>query len=98
MSTLIPESFIVTIQLFGAFRNFSNSFGNASHVEINCGHPCSIAEIRVAFKQRLQECCPLFDASLLAHSVFANENSILPETTLINQSTQLVILPPTSGG
>lgn len=98
MSRLKPQSFTVTIQFFGAFRNFANAFGNANHVEIYWDNPCSIAQIRNALKQLLQESCPLFNESLLEHSVFASEKSILSETTLIAQPIQLMVLPPISGG
>lgn len=94
----MSESLTVTIQFFGAFRNFANSFGSKNYVEIPCDCPCSVAQIRIVFKQLLQTCCPLFNESLLEHSVFASENSILSETTVINQSSQLTILPPVSGG
>lgn len=98
MSKLVSNSFTVTIQFFGAFRNFANDFGNTNHVEIHCEHPCSITQIRIAVKKLLQDRCPLFNESLLEHSVFANENSILPETTQVDHAMQLMILPPISGG
>ncbi|MGA2654967.1 MAG: MoaD/ThiS family protein [Gammaproteobacteria bacterium] len=87
----------VTIQLFGAFRNYSSYFEN-NCVELEYDNPCEIREIRQMFKKALEEKSSEFNEPLLNQSVFANDKNILSERTIINESTRLVVLPPISGG
>ncbi len=92
------ESLTIRIRLFGAFRTFSSYFENSDQLELSCSNPCTIADVRIAFQQLLQTRCPIFNEALLRQSAFANQESILTDTTVINQSIDLIILPPISGG
>ena len=86
--------FRIKIQLFGAFRQYApvDSF------ELHFSEPTRIANLRQAFQERLQSINPNFQEALLAQSVFASADEILPENALIQQEQTLMILPPISGG
>lgn len=88
----------ITVKLFGSFRNFSKYFNGSNQLALQLTSPCTIAEIRDEFHRKLQLSCPDYNEKLLAFSLFANDEAILPETTQINETMELSIIPPVSGG
>ena len=85
----------ITIELFGALRQYSQS--NPLHLTVT--ETCSLTEVRKKIGTKFREEHSDFkDDQLIAVSVFAHENQILHENTILKEDTHLTILPPVCGG
>lgn len=84
----------VSIQLFGAFRQFQPS----GEVQLACPDAHSIADVRSALHSYAVANWPDFHPALLRVSAFASASSVLRDAHPIPDDRQLAILPPVSGG
>lgn len=83
----------ITIQTFGAFRQFGRNIG-ITLVDNAC-----VADIREPLALALAEQEAKFDiAGLIDSSRFATDVEILDEDTLLTEAALITILPPVSGG
>lgn len=83
----------ITIQTFGAFRQF----GRNIIIELNDG--ACVSDIRQPLNLALKDNVAKFDiAGLIESSRFATEIEILSEDAIIAAGSVITILPPVSGG
>jgi molybdopterin converting factor small subunit len=82
----------VKLQLFGVFRNYGDE------VELSLPEKGTVKDLREALLEKLDSKNARHNISeLIAHSRFATDEAILPESAEID-SLNLAILPPVSGG
>ncbi len=81
------------IKLFGAFRQFQNG-----PVTLELPSGISVAEVKTALWEKLQEIKPGADLALLNASALASSSSVLEANTRLTESQSLAILPPVCGG
>jgi molybdopterin converting factor small subunit len=83
------------IRLFGAFRQF-----HTDPVALTIATGSTAQAIKVALGLELQRLSAgaFTETALLSQSVLATENSVLEDSTLLTEDTQLAILPPVCGG
>lgn len=83
---------MMTIRLFGAFRNLQNDPELKLETDAK-----TVRELRQALAKHFSDVKPGFDAvGLLAKSAIANEKEVLQDTSPV--SDRLALLPPVSGG
>lgn len=80
----------IKIRLFGAFRKF----GNGQEIYLDLPAPISVQDL----KKKLAEKLSLNPHGLMEDSVFADETAILNQTTILNHSCIISVLPPVCGG
>jgi len=78
----------INMRLFGAFRQYGDS------VEISVEEGSSVS----AVKQALVGVLGAQVRDLIADSVVANDDSILPGDFVLDEGAKLFILPPVCGG
>lgn len=78
----------LSIQCFGVFRKF----GDCLCVTVNTN--ASVLQIKKAIEDVIGE----EHQALIAESVLANDNAILPNAYVLDDETMLSILPPVCGG
>lgn len=89
------NSIRVRVSPFGAFREFSEK--EPFIVTVPSGS--SITEVRTKLREELIRRFPKFSQQkLLDVSVFADEHSMLRNDHVLSCDTDLVIIPPISGG
>jgi molybdopterin converting factor small subunit len=81
------------IKLFGAFRQFQNR-----PVVLELPSGISVAEVKTALWEKLQEIKPGADLALLNASAIASSSSVLLPEMSLTESQSLAILPPVCGG
>jgi len=93
---LLMESDIeIQVKLFGPFRSLSLQ----EELTLVLPQNSTSVEVRQALEPLLKNNTPTYDVrSLLAHSVFADENHVLEETDPIHSGMHLAVLPPVCGG
>lgn len=85
----------VEVRLFGAFRKYVPG----GRIQIAIDEQCSIPVFKTALFSQLQKINPEFsDLNLVLESVLADENIILTESSVIDATRQLALLPPVCGG
>ena len=85
----------ITIQLFGATRDYANS----DSIKLTVPNNATIADVRAHMADKLSKEYPRFNHDgLFDHSVFADETQVLTENAVIEDNATLTILPPVCGG
>ena len=84
----------VSIQLYGAFRQFQQ----AGQLRLACPGARSIADVRAAFDAHAGANWSGYHPTLLRTSAFASATCVLRDSDPVPGDGQLVILPPVSGG
>jgi len=85
----------VEVRLFGAFRKYVPE----GRIQITIEEPCSIPVFKAVLFSQLQKIYPEFsDLNLVLESALADENIILTESSVIDVTRQLALLPPVCGG
>ena len=85
---------IITLQLFGRFRDFSD------HPEIQLDFPgiATVAEFRDAFDAWALTHWPGYAPGLLKSSAIASESTLLNARSPLPADGRIAVLPPVSGG
>jgi sulfur-carrier protein len=83
----------VTLQLFGAFREFAAD----GRVELAIERPATVAALRAALDAHARAHWPGYRPPLLAVSAFASESEVLRDGDPLPDG-ELAVLPPVSGG
>jgi molybdopterin converting factor small subunit len=78
----------IDMRLFGAFR----AYGETIRLQVPAGSPVTTV------KQALGNALGTQARDLVADSVVANDETILPADYVIAENTELSILPPVCGG
>jgi molybdopterin converting factor small subunit len=88
----------VTIELFGAFRQFTTQ----DALELSLEPGTDLSKLKKALEGALQSLSPQASQesiqSLLEASAFADEKAILSENLSLERDTTLAVLPPVCGG
>ncbi len=85
----------VEVRLFGAFRKYVPE----GRIQVMLDEPCSIPVFKTTLFSELQKVNPEFsDVNLVLESALADENFILTESSVIDATRQLALLPPVCGG
>jgi len=83
----------ITIECFGAFRNFGDEVSVTLHGDI------TVSDLRGHFYDALQKIDTNFDnKNLLERSRFATDTEVLADNAPLTKSMRLAIIPPVSGG
>lgn len=83
----------ITIQTFGAFRQFGRE------ITLKLNDNAKVSDIRSPLAHALKNSDASFDiAGLIDSSRFATEVAILDEQALVEADALITILPPVSGG
>lgn len=83
----------ITIQTFGAFRQFGRK------IPLQLAENAKVGDLRAPLVSALAEFTASFDiAGLVESSRFATETEILEEDTILLADSLITILPPVSGG
>jgi sulfur-carrier protein len=82
------------ITLFGALRDADAS----GFIEVDIAEGSTIADLRTAVQQYLQEHAPGISPNLILRSAFASQDEILHNHRHVPENGDLAILPPVSGG
>lgn len=83
----------ITIQTFGAFRQFGRK------IPLELANEASVADIRAVLTQAIGSQEASFDiAGLIESSKFATDSAILEEDAPLQAGVLITILPPVSGG
>lgn len=83
----------ITIQTFGAFRQFGR------HIKLELNEPAIVGDLRAPLITALADFTANFDiAGLVESSRFATETQVLEENTALTADSLITILPPVSGG
>lgn len=89
------DEIILTIQLFGGFRAYSE----LSTITLNAMAGETVSAIKMRLLNYFEQTIPGFKANTLIHSsALANETRILAADETINASGIFAILPPVCGG
>lgn len=83
----------IQVQLFGAFSELVPE--RTLQVDVAGG---SIADLRVALREQLQQRWPTFRSSLLDYSAFADDQRVLRDHEPLPGDGRVAVLPPVSGG
>ncbi|HMN67746.1 MAG TPA: hypothetical protein PKC28_04330 [Bdellovibrionales bacterium] len=83
------------IKLFGAFRKYMPS----GSIRVNLPDGVTAGQVKEMVKRVLQQQVPDFsDTNLVYESALATESEILAEDSVIDNQSDLALLPPVCGG
>jgi sulfur-carrier protein len=82
------------ITLFGALRNADQR----GFIELDVPDHSTIAGVREALQQYVQEHVPAISPNLVQRSAFASQDEVLHNHRHVPENGELAILPPVSGG
>lgn len=85
---------LITLQLFGRFREFSES----PEVQLELPNVTTAGDFRAAFDVWAQANWPTYRTALLSASAIATETDLLHASSPLPANGRLAILPPVSGG
>lgn len=86
----------IRFQLFGALRKYESS---VNPLVVHVQTPQAVPAIKDILKHELSgRFSNLFDESLLAASVIADQDRVLNGNELVTSSCELLVLPPVCGG
>jgi len=85
---------LITLQLFGRFREFSAS----PQIEFDFPDVANVGEFRAAFDAWAQEHWPGYSPGLLKASAIATESTLLHAGSPLPADGRIAVLPPVSGG
>lgn len=85
---------IVSIQLFGAFRQFHHG----EELQLACPGVTTVADVRAALDAYGVAHWPGYRPGLLRTSAFASPTTLLRDGHPVPDDGRLAVLPPVSGG
>lgn len=85
---------IITLQLFGRFREFSPS----AEIQFDFPGVSTVAEFRAAFDVWALAHWPGYASGLLKASAIATESALLQPGSPLPTDGRIAVLPPVSGG
>ena len=85
---------IVTVQLFGAFRQWQTD----APLALVVADDARIADVRAALHAHAQAQWPGFREGLLQVSAFASDTQVLRDADPVPGDGRLAVLPPVNGG
>ena len=95
MSSKITPFVTVSIRLFGALRQYSET----KPIVITLPQGTALPQLKIALIQALKTDTPHFHhEALIDLCAFASDQAILPKDTIFQESCNLSLLPPVCGG
>lgn len=85
---------LITLQLFGRFREFSSD----SEIAIELPEVATVGEFRAAFDIWAQANWPGYRPALLQSAAIATDTSLLRSNSPLPADGRIAVLPPVSGG
>ena len=84
----------VSVQLFGAFRQFQSE----AQLQLDVPGDATVRDVRQAIANHAAAHWPGFPVGLLQVSALASEEAILDGAATVSDGARLAVLPPVSGG
>lgn len=85
---------LVRIKMFGAFRVYVQD----PFIELKIPYGITISELKKLLAEIMKQTHEDFDDQLIQDSVIASQDTILLETAILRETSDLAILPPVCGG